>query len=232
METPRMFRWLRRLDPEHSGLARMKRHFGEMLEEGRHIFDAASNAFLGGVDPSVVEEDLFATDKNINRLERQIRREIVIHGSVHGSTELPQCLVMMSIAKDAERIGDYCKNLYDLAAIRTKSKDDAYFKDLVDLKNQISHLMAEARGLYMSQDEPQARDFMRRAGALQRHCDAKVDELLAAEPATKQPAATVLCYRYFKRVVAHTLNIVTSIVMPVDKLDFLDEDPETRDSEE
>ena len=223
-----MFKFFKRIDPESSGLAKMQRSFGRMLAEGRHTFDAATNAFLGGTSPDVVREDLFATDKNINHLERQIRREVVIHGSVHGATELPACLVMMSIVKDAERIGDYSKNLFDLAAVHQKTTDDEYYEDLLELKDKISRLIDEARAIYAGQDERQAKDFIQRGDKLQDHCDRKVETLLSPEPRTTQPAATALCYRYYKRVLAHLLNIVTSIVMPIDKLDYYDEDKATR----
>jgi len=225
-----MFKWFKRIDPESSGLNQMKRNFGQMMVEGRHIFDAAANAFLGGTSPEVVREDLFATDQRINELERLIRREVVVHGTVHGPSELPACLVMMSIVKDAERIGDYCKNLFDLAAIRQKERGDEYYEDLVVFKDKVSRLMAEAKAIYDSQEEGRAKELLRRGDALQDHCDGKVDEILKEETRSTQSAATVLCYRYYKRVIAHTLNIITSIVAPIDRLDFLDEDYRTRDT--
>ena len=100
-----------------AGLAKMRTEFGQMLDAGRHMFDTAANALLGGTDVEVIRKDLFKTDKRINRAERRIRSEIVVHASVHAATEFPACLVLMSIVKDAERMGDYGKNLFDLAEI-------------------------------------------------------------------------------------------------------------------
>ena len=37
-----------------------------------------------------------------------------------------------------------------------------------------------------------------------------------------------LLYRFLKRVTAHSLNVVSAVVMPVDRLDYFDEDDETR----
>ena len=31
---------------------------------------------------------------------------------------MPACLVLISVVKDAERIGDYCKNLLEAAGLR------------------------------------------------------------------------------------------------------------------
>lgn len=219
-----MFRWLLGDDPESSGLARMNSEFSEMLQHGRHVFDAAANAFLGGTDPEVVRDDLFATDRKINRLEQRIRREVLVHGTVHGVTGLPACLVLMSIVKDAERIGDYSKNLFEVAIVGPKSKDDDYYADLVENKNRISRMLQECRDLHSSQNVEAARAFLKRCESLSRHCDAQVDLLLGPAPGTDQAAATVLAYRYLKRVVAHMHNIVTSIVMPVDQLDYFEKD--------
>ena len=221
-----MFDWLKTSD-SGEGLERMRQQLGTMLSDGRHVFDAASNAFLGGADPDVVREDLFATDKRINDTERAIRRQAVVHGSVHGSSQLPACLVLMSIVKDAERIGDYSKNIFDIALIKPKSKD-AWFDDLLDHKNRVSALLQEAIELYTAQDESKAKSFLERGDAMQKYYDDQVEKLLGADPGTDQPAATALCYRYYKRVVAHLLNIITSIIMPLDQLDYFDEDPETR----
>ena len=121
-----MWKWLEKMDSESSGAGRIMREFGRMLENGRHIFDTASTALLGGADPEVIRKDLFRTDKEINHLEREIRRELLVHVTVYGTSQMPQALVMMSIVKDAERIGDYCKNIFDLAVVKAKTKDDEY----------------------------------------------------------------------------------------------------------
>jgi len=221
-----MFQWFRPSD-SGEGLERMRQQLGLMLSDGRHIFDAASSAFLGGADVEVIREDLFATDKRINDRERAIRRQALVHGAVHGSSQLPTCLVLMSIVKDAERIGDYSKNIFDVALLNPKSKDK-YFDDLLIHKNKVSGLLQEAIDLYGAQAEGRAQDFLERGDAMQDHYDSQVVKLLSDEPGTTQPAATALCYRYYKRIVAHLLNIITSLVMPLDRLDYFDESPDTR----
>ena len=223
-----MFKWLQRLDPNSSGLAKMMREFGHMIDDGQHIFDAAANAFLGGTDPEVIRSDLFKTDKRINHTEQKIRREILVHGTVYGATELPVCLKLMSIVKDAERIGDYSKNLFDLAVLTQKSHDDDFYADLVELKDRISAMLRKATSIYGSQDGEQARAFMREGDQLQDHCDEKIEALITSKSGSGEKAATALAYRYFKRVLAHSINIISSVVMPLDQLDYLDEDKRTR----
>ena len=222
-----------------AGLERMRTQFGQMLDAGRHIFDAASNAFLGGTDVEVIRRDLFDTDKQINRAEQQIRREIVVHNSVHGGSGFTACLVLMSVVKGAERVGDYAKNIFDLAVLAPHTPSGEHRDRLVQLKDRISHCMAACRKIYDSQEEENAAELIRESQEIEDICDQAVDDLVALETQPEMASAYVLAYRYFKRVISHTRNIASSVVLPLDKLDFasrlLDEgdsqdqpEPETR----
>ena len=203
-----------------AGLKRMRTQFGEMLDAGRHAFSTAAHAFLGGTDPEAIREDLFQTDKRINRAERQIRREIVVHVSVQGVGDFPACLVLMSIVKDAERIGDYAKNLFDLTQLAPHAPAGPYGEDLAVLKDRIHDLMATCHQAVNANQKEQAKDVIRTAQRIEDHCDEKVRLLIegAGEPA--MAPTYVLAYRYFKRVVSHVRNIASSVVQPVHKLDF------------
>ena len=213
-----MLRWLQRIGPESPGLNVIHRHFLQMLDDGRHIFDAAANCVLGAGDPEVIREDLYTTDKRINLTEQLIRREIVVHGSIYGATTFPALLVMMSLVKDAERIGDYAKNLFELAEVRPPLGGDEERQAVIGLKDQVSKLLVRAHGLFDAQDEDAAREFLIENDAVQKHCDDEVARLLCAEG--ENASARVLVHRYFKRVTGHAGNVVSSIVMPVDKIDY------------
>ena len=203
-----------------AGLKRMRTQFGEMLDAGRHAFTTAAHAFLGGTDPEAIREDLFETDKRINRAERQIRREIVVHVSVQGAADFPACLVLMSIVKDAERIGDYSKNVFDLAKLAPHAPAGPHGEDLAALKDRIHDLMAACHQAVDANQKEQAKDVIRTAQRVEDHCDEKVRLLIegAGEPA--MAPTYVLAYRYFKRVASHVRNIASSVVQPVHKLDF------------
>ena len=158
----------------------MARQLGRMLDDGRRAFDLACSAYLHGAEHAKVLDALVKTDLGINSLEREIRRSLVVHATVHGVFEFPACLVLMSVTKDAE----------------------------------------------------QAATFIEVSEELKDECDDRIDAILAAtesrnvEPA--EPAAAALCYRYFKRVTSHAGDVVTSLVVSVDRLDYFDESDETR----
>ncbi|MBC8371104.1 MAG: hypothetical protein H8E25_13980 [Planctomycetes bacterium] len=216
-----MFEWLSALRSQPSGLDEIMQYFEQMLEDGRHVFDAASNSLLGGTDPAIIKDDLWATDKRINSNERRIRRRLITHAAVHGRTEFPVCLALMSIVKDAERIGDFAKNIFDLSMIGAKI-DNANQDDLVRVKDATSRLLAKSRNVYETQDADGARAFITECEEHQAHCEEKMRELCMQTG--DNVAATAMTYRYLKRVLAHSMNIITSVVMPLDRLDYYDED--------
>ncbi|MCB9831760.1 MAG: hypothetical protein H6807_04725 [Planctomycetes bacterium] len=219
-----MFEWLSKLGKEANTLGPIIESFKLMMVDGRHMFDLASNALLGGTDVEAIREDLFQTDRKINKAEQKIRRDLIVHASVHGSAEFPSCLVLMSIAKDAERIGDYCKNVFDLAAQRRLDPNGPMGSKIKPVKDRVSALLAQMISVYAAQNDEQAKAHLREAKEIENICDRRIDEILdLADETTARAVVAALTYRYFKRIVAHSKNIITSIVMPLDKLDFFDE---------
>jgi len=217
-----MFKWFSGGNEGRSGLEKMKAEFGQMLDAGRHVFDAAANAFLGGTDVEIIRKDLFATDKRINYAEQRIRREIVVHATVHGPSSFPECLVLMSVVKDAERLGDYSKNIFDLAELAPKKVAGEHKEDLVELKDRISNLMGRCREVFDTQDEADAKSLIAEAEAIEDRCDAQLSKIISESEHEQLSATYALAYRYFKRVASHSLNVLTSIVQPLDKLDYSD----------
>ena len=92
-----MFHWLKRIQTSVTSAEEVMQYFEQMLEDGRYMFETASNALLAGTDPELVKEDLWSTDKRINKLERRIRRRVVMHLTMHGTGAISSDLVLMSI---------------------------------------------------------------------------------------------------------------------------------------
>jgi phosphate uptake regulator len=202
-------------DPE-SG-QHMLRRFREMLSDGRHAFDLAITAIVSGGDPAAVSEEVFETDQRINRNEQALRRELIVHASVRGTTAFPTSLLLMSLVKDAERIGDYAKNILDLA--RHKSVLSPEEQDLITpLAAKASDMLGRAARLFDSQDEAAAAAFLEEEHGLRHQCEAAIDKWI--DDADKNHSAACLVTRFIKRVAGHAGNVVSSVVMPLDMLDF------------
>lgn len=218
-----MFKWLR---TGGTGLDEVEETFAEMLADDRHVFDLAMSARVGGADPSTLAETLNRTEERTDEAERRIRRLVLVHASVHGTGDIPACLMYMSIAKDGERIADLSKNLFGIAATVGAPPPGDVRDDLARLWDTVSPLITEAARIFVDDDRAAAESFIETARELQEQCNAQIDRLLRSEADVPQAAATVLTYRHLGRIVANLLNIVSAVVMPLDRLDYPDDSPE------
>lgn len=219
-----MLDWLKTLGGDNKGLESMASKFNQMLVDGRHMFDLAASVLLSGADPESVRKDLFRTDIKINRNEQKLRRELIVHATVQGATEFPTSLAFMSLGRDAERIGDYCKNLFDIAKLRPIDRESPYWKDLSETKERVSIMLGRVIKIYSKQDEKESRQFIAEMDKLLDHCDDRVENLLKSPPEGPNAISAALTYRFFKRVTAHSMNIISSIILPLDKINYTSAD--------
>lgn len=212
-----MFKWLR---GSADGLVEVEDAFQQMLSDDRHVFDLAMSARVGGADPGTLAEELNRTEERTDEAERRIRRLVLVHASVHGSADIPACLMYMSIAKDAERVADLSKNLFGIASAAGSPPPGELRDDLVRLRDRISPMITEAARIHTDDDRDAALTFIDDARALQEQAHERIDELLRDPEGVPQPAASVLTYRHLARIVANLLNIVSAVVVPLDQLDY------------
>ena len=205
-------------------LERIESQIRQMILDDRHTFDTAINALIGGTDPALVGRDIKKTDKGVNKAERAVRRELVVHVSVRGtSADIPLVLASMSVVKDAERIGDYSKNIWDIAnsGINLSGAED--INVLTRYRDRISKLIGETARVFGEKDTEAAHALLQSGDDLQDEFDDLVDEQLQTDKPARDAVPRALLYRYLKRITAHLMNILTSLVMPIDRLDYYDE---------
>lgn len=212
------------------GLENVERLIQQMLADDRHSFDAAASALIGGADPETVGPNLRETDHRVNAAEREVRRELVVHASVQGGgVDLPATLVYMSIVKDIERIGDYAKNIFDLAAEGADFSGADDFPAIVAHRDRVSSMISEVGQIFAERDAERARALITEGDQLLDEYDAIVDALVHSEEPSRYGVPRALFHRHLKRIVAHLLNVLSAVVMPVDQLDYFDEDYAGRD---
>ena len=86
----------------------------EMLDIDLEMFKESKKS-LRELDTADIPIDIYAMDQKINHFEREVRRDVMTHLTVSGTQDISSGLVMVSVVIDIERIGDYTKNIYDLA---------------------------------------------------------------------------------------------------------------------
>ena len=213
---------------DDSGLGHIEAQVQRMVNDARHTFDLAMNAIAGGSVASVADE-VRRTDRQINVTEMEIRRELVVHFSVHAGGDATEMLVFMNMIKDLERIGDYNKNIFDLAEEGVSFAEAEDLERILGFRDEVSSRIALMGEILTERDEERARSYIARGDELRREFDALVNELVHSTGQALQAVPRALLYRFLKRVTAHSLNVVSAVVMPVDRLDYFDEDVEDRD---
>ena len=91
-------------------------------EESLQMLDLSHKMFNKAVKKSKKQESLTVLkelknrDKEINSYQRDVRRKIVTHFSLEQVThDVTSLMVLVNMVVDIERIGDYSKNILDLA---------------------------------------------------------------------------------------------------------------------
>ena len=196
----------------------------EMLTDSMRIYDLPMNCLLGDTNLDSVRDDLYSTDKKINELHRDVRREMIIHSAVNSrNLDIPLLLSYMTMSKDIERIGDYCKNLFEIAETGNTFTQGDELDDYIELRNDIGKLIIYLQSCLNLEDESKVQDLITLGSSLSTNLDNKITALLENKEKIQYPVATTLFFRYLKRIVSHIVNAATALIMPTDQIDYLDE---------
>ncbi len=200
-----------------------------MLEDGHDIFVTASDALFGGGKSKATRREVRSTDQEINEMQASVRRTLMVHAAVN-SGDLALVLQYASIVKDAERVGDYAKNLYDLVRYGANFAGAPDEDELATYRDAVANLILEAASVFDAMDAQRAQELINKADGFLRDYDDHVKAQCKVDPDTDAQVAVAraLYYRFLKRTTAHVMNVLTSLVQPLDRLDYYDEAPEDR----
>lgn len=200
-----------------------------MLHDGRDVYDAATAAAFGGGKSKATKREVKGTDRGINAAQREVRRALLMHCVVTGDVDLPLVLAYMSVVKDVERIGDYSKNVYDLAKLGVDFSDAEDGGQLAQYRDAVGQLITDAAEVFEERDVEAARRLVTKADGFLAEYDKHVFAQARSEGSARDAVARVLFFRFLKRITAHVMNLLTALVMPVDQLDYYDEAADDRE---
>jgi phosphate transport system protein len=170
------------------------------------------------------KDAIYATDIEINRLQRNIRKQLVEHLVAATGTDVPVCLVLMSVSKDAERVGDMCKNILEVAeAMGGPLRNDRYGERFRKLLAETEALFEPTVEAFRTSDKDLGRKAVESGRALAKECDHVIDDLIEDSLPCREAVLYTLLARHVKRIDSHLSNIATSVVMPFHRLDYFDE---------
>jgi len=210
-------------------MAGVEEQIYQMLLDSRVVYDAAMDAVFGGGKSKQAKQVVRGTDAGINTAQQEVRRALLIHSSVAPHTDTAKVLSFMSVVKDVERIGDYSKNLYDLAkyGVNFEAADDA--AELATYREAVGQLITDAAQVFDDGDTAAAEKLIAKANDFLDDYDSRVKAAYWSEGVASDAVARALYYRFLKRITAHIMNFLTALVMPLDQLDYYDEPRGTDD---
>lgn len=200
----------------------------QMVLDGREVYDTAMEALFGGGKSKETKKELKETDRGINTAQQDVRRDLMLHASVGDTVDLPLVLAYMSTVKDVERIGDYSKNFYELVKYGTNFEDAPDYDVLADYRDRVSTLLGDAAETFRNRDEERARYLIAQADGFLDDYDTHVKAASQSTGPAADAVARALYYRFLKRITAHVMNFLTSLVLPIDRLDYYDETKDDR----
>jgi phosphate uptake regulator len=209
---------------DKSLLNQMYGEFTQMMKDAEWMFSAVCNLLLKGEEEKDLHKTLFSCDILINKTERKIRKQIVEHLSIRPKTDLVACLVLMSVVKDAERIGDYCKNLYDVWRLYGGTLKPGEFTNiLTELQGELLETFGKVIKAFAEEDETLGHEVVENEMRFGKRLEDALVAIANSSISTKSAVCYTLACRHLKRISAHLGNIASSVIMPVHKIDYFDE---------
>ncbi|OGW75883.1 MAG: hypothetical protein A2Z72_01620 [Omnitrophica bacterium RBG_13_46_9] len=205
-------------------LTEVLEEFKEMLDDTKYMFESVCRGLIEGKADPCLKDKTYEIDKKVNLIEKKIRKRIVEHLSIQPTIDVPASLVLMSVVKDAERVGDYCKNMFEIIGLLEKPLKKELFKELFDnIDKEIMDEFEMTQKAFIESDEEVAREILYLERRVVRKCDEIVRTLAKSNLPTNEAVCLALLARYFKRIAAHLTNIGSSVILPISDLDFFDE---------
>ena len=201
---------------------------GQFKDAGVNSLRLAINTTLGigGIFDVASYYGLKKRDKEINAFQQDVRRKVLTHYAVEQDTsDMANGLILINMVVDIERIGDYCKNILDLAINYPEkiiSKDIS--SDLLLIESEVKTRFDQTIDAIQTQDTNIARRQMEGyREQLTGKSDNIVNNALKGEVeygSQAKTAAVVLYSRYLKRIGAHLKNITTTVINPFDSIGY------------
>ena len=228
-----MLRQLTKIFRSGEPLQAMGSDFAKMFQITYETTVRAGEVYFGEKVTPDERTWIYKQDVKVNKLERKIRKRVIFHLALaDNSLDLPYCLLLMSLVKDVERLGDYAKNLSEVVDYHTEPLTaDALVAELREIRSCVEVAFGSTAGVFEESDMEGATGLIQEGRDLARRCDRLCENIAQSDHGAGVTTALILGARFYKRIAGHVLNVLSSVVMPLHKLDYYDENaipPELR----
>ncbi len=133
---------------------------------------------------------------------------------------------------DVARLGVYAMNLSEVVDIQTGPlPDDELVGELREIRRGVEVAFQAAAHIFEASDREQAMEMIQQGRDTAHRCDVLITRIGRGGYDGETTTALVLITRFYKRIGGHVMNILSSVVMPLHKIDYYDEDELVESSE-
>ena len=195
----------------------------EMLDLTRTMFIKSSES-LRKLEDDQIDIDIRDKDHEVNKYEREVRRDVFNHLAVRGTSTLSSGLALITIIIDIERIGDYTKNMVELAILHPGKLSGGKFEDEIHkIEDDVTEQFKTTKHCLEYDDPEEGKAQLEKYFYINKACDRLVTSLVSEEDSSigaGDAVALGLYIRWLKRINSHLRNITTGIVNPFDRIGF------------
>ena len=197
----------------------------EMLEFSEDMFSSAVKYLRRGVKIKKLKK-LKKEDKKINEFQQNVRKKVVTHFSVSKNIDnLPNGLVLLNMVIDIERLGDYTKNILDMAIYYPEALvSEELLPELNTLENEVKLRFQKTCESIGRQDIVLAEHLLKtHQESLAIVSDNIVHNCISGKidfENNKQATVVPLYARYLKRIGSHLKNISTTMINPYEYIGY------------
>ena len=197
----------------------------EMLVFSHDMFNDSINALRSGEKNKVIKS-IKQRDEIINQYHREIRKKVVTYYSVSKDIlNIDSGLVLLNMVVDIERVGDYSKNILDLAKHHPKKLVSEKISDELRI---IEKAVIERFKNTVIAIETMDEDIAGKLIKSYRSDLGKISDNLVASSISgnfqigeeHKASSMVLYARYLKRIGAHLKNITSVVVNPFESIGY------------
>jgi len=190
----------------------------EMLRLSEDMFRYAIRVLM---EHEPEKRDIYKDDQKLNQLQIDVRRKVLEHLTISPSQDILPSLILITVIVDIERIGDYSKNLLELAHKYPEELTGHYVDEIKEIRSGVEDMFRKTYMAFTESDKELGKEVMERHVEIAQKCE-NIVERLVDDPQIGARLGIIyaLLARFLKRVSAHLKNVASSVVNPFHRLGY------------
>lgn len=194
----------------------------EMFAIARKFYNSVSEALLDSDKAEKLDKEIVKKkDYLLNHFEKSIRKKAFEHMSVSDKKDqnLYYGIILMTVTSDIERLGDYCKNIYEVVELRDRLQNQELNTFTGVCLEAVRTMFKNTKDAFENSDSEKAKLVINKHFEIKTKIDDTLMEL-AKKETEENLVLYALLFRYLKRLSSHLRNICTATTNPIDKIGY------------